>query len=208
MPVYPALVCMNGNVLAGVDVETTGDRPGYHEVIQVGIVLLDSDIKPMGKPFYKKIKPEYPERADPKAMSVHGLNMDDLLLYARTQEDVAEELTAWVQGLELPQGRKLTPLAHNWVFEHGFLNAWLGPDLFASIFHYHPRDSMLLALSLNDTACMSGEPAPFNSVSLPNLCKRFSIVNSCPHDALCDALAGAELYRHLLKVDPTLGCRL
>jgi hypothetical protein len=52
--VYPGLVHLNGHLLAAIDLETTGTRPGYHEIIQIACVPLDSDIKPLAgaTPFY------------------------------------------------------------------------------------------------------------------------------------------------------------
>ena len=62
--VYPGLVHLNGCLMAAVDLETTGTRPGYHEIIQIAVVPLDSDFRPLAdvRPFYTLVKPEYPER--------------------------------------------------------------------------------------------------------------------------------------------------
>jgi DNA polymerase III epsilon subunit-like protein len=61
---------------------------------------------------------------------------------------------------------------------------------------------MTEALAMNDRAFFRGEKPPFNgSVSLSSLCKMFGIVNPRPHDAYCDCLAEAEVYRHLLYMD-------
>ncbi len=60
--VYPGLVHLNGCLMAAVDLETTGTRPGYHEIIQIAVVPLDSDFKPLAdvRPFYTLVKPEAP----------------------------------------------------------------------------------------------------------------------------------------------------
>jgi DNA polymerase III epsilon subunit-like protein len=95
----------------------------------------------------------------------------------------------------------LVPLAHNWAFEAGFLKVMFGMDQFQKLFHSHARDAMLYALSLNDRSAFRGEAAPFNRVGLESLCKKFSVFNPNPHDALCDAVAEAEVYRSLLLMD-------
>jgi DNA polymerase III epsilon subunit-like protein len=201
--VYSGLVHLNGNMLASLDFETSGRRPGYHEVIQIAVVPLDSDLKPRTdvRPFYMNVAPNHPERADPRSTAVHRLDINDLVLHAPSQAKVADLLVEWWERLDLPVGKCLVPLAHNWAFESSFLKAWLGVDLADQLFHSHARDAMSLALSMNDRAAFAGEPAPFNRVGLSSLCNRFQVHNSNPHDALCDALAEAEVYRAMIMMD-------
>lgn len=199
---YSGLVHLNGSLLASIDLETTGLRAGYHEPIQIAIVPLNSDIRPLEgvRPFYTTIRPEYPKRQD-GAGYVHGLKMEDLVLHAPTSGKVQDLLVEWWEKLDLPFGKTLVPLAHNWAFEAGFLRAWLGVDLTQSLFFGHARDAMLYALALNDKAAFMGLPVPFNRVGLGSLCKHFKIHNPNPHDAFCDALAEAECYRAMLTMD-------
>ena len=103
-----------------------------------------------------------------------------------------------VSGSGLPQGRRRISVAHKWSFEFCFFIAWLGNALFEELFHYHARDAMTFALSLNDRAELSGRSRPFERVSLRDLCQRLEVANDHPHDALSDALAEAEVYRRLL----------
>lgn len=175
-----------------VDIETTGETPGYHEIIQIAVQPLDDNFDPEGEPFYVRLRPEHPERADPEAMAVSGLSLDDP---AVSQERGADLLYEYFQRWG---GRAVVPLAHNWSFERGFLGAWLGEELFARVFFGHARDSMLLAVAYQDRAAISGAELPFESIGLDALCKQFGIVNEKPHDALSDAITGAKLYRALL----------
>ena len=59
---YSSLVTCNGNLLASIDLETTGTQPGYHEIIQIAVVPLNSDIRPNNDlpVFYQNIKPKRP----------------------------------------------------------------------------------------------------------------------------------------------------
>lgn len=200
MKTYPGLVHLNGNLLASVDLETTGRRPGYHEPVEIAIVPLDSDIRPLEgvRPFYTTIRPEHPERADSGAMAVHKLSMSDLLTHAPSSGRVVDMLVEWWQRLDLPISKNLVPLAHNWAFEAGFLKAWLGVDMVDELFHPHARDAMLYALALNDRAAFQGEPVPFSRVGLQALCRKYNVNNPNPHDALCDAIAEAQVYRSML----------
>lgn len=201
--IYSGLVHLNGNLMAAVDLETTGTRAGYHEPIQIAVVPLDSDLRPLDgvNPFYTNIKPLFPERAEAGAGRVHGLNLDELVKHAPEPGRVADLLYEWWERLDLPFEKTLVPLAHNWAFESSFLKAWLGVDLAQKLFHSHARDSMLYALSINDKAVFAGESVPFARVGLTSMCKKFGVINANPHDALCDSLAEAEVYRALLHMN-------
>lgn len=194
---------LNGNIMAAVDFETTGVKAGWHEPIQMAVVPLNSDLRPMDdvRPFYVNIAPLHPERQDPEAAKVHQLDMDQLLLYGLERGRVETLFIEWFEGLGLPFERKLIPLAHNWPFENGFFKAWWGHELCNRIWHGHARDAMEYAGSLNDKAFMRGAKVPFSNLGLGDLCKHFGVINPKAHDALHDCLAEAEVYRHLLNVD-------
>lgn len=203
MKTYSAMPHLNGNLLCAIDIETTGNRTGYHETIQIAIVPLNSDIRPLEgvRPFYWDIAPEFDERADLRASAVHKLDLASLKLHAPSHDKVAGLFIEWFEALDLPFEKQIVPLAHNWAFESGFLKAWWGTSMVEKVFHFHPRDAMLVALSMNDKAVFKGEKAPFNKVGLGSLCNVFNIVNLKPHDAYHDCLAEAEVYRCLLMMD-------
>lgn len=188
-----------GHIIASIDVETTGTLAGFHEIIQIAVVPLGVDLRPLPgvRPFYMNIRPEHPERADPKAFEINGLD-PEALLSCPDATRAADLFDEWFQQLPLPMDKKLIPMAHNYVFEYGFLKAWLGVKGLEHFFHFHPRDAMICALAIKDKCGILGQPVPFESVSLTNLCKVYGITNSKPHDALADAIAEAELYRTLL----------
>lgn len=189
---------LQGNRLAATDFETTGLQPGWHEPIQVAIVPLGSQLRPLAgvQPFYRLIRPRYPERADAGAMNVHKIPMEELM-EAADPDDVAEDLVEWVRSLDLPASRQLIPLAHPWAFEYGFYSAWLGLPLTSFIFHRNARCSRSAALAMLDAASLSKKTLPFHDVNLSALCKFASLKNDRPHDALWDSLAEAEVYRRL-----------
>lgn len=197
----PSLPNLKGNPLAVVDLETTGRIGGYHEIVQIAVVPLDLrlEVSETVPPFYLNIRPEYPERAERRSEGITGLNLDDLILNAPTQERVLELLVEWFMDLNLGAGRRLTPIAHNWAFEKSFLTPWLGPELMTTIFHPHPRDTMIFALMLNDRATMLGKSAPFKSVGLIQLCRQFGIPLDNAHNALADSVATAKLYSTMMR---------
>lgn len=200
---YPGLVHLNGNLLASIDFETTGLQAGYHEPIQIAVVPLNSDIRPLEgvRPFYTTIRPEFPERQEKKVGYIHGITIEELMLHAPEAGKVQDLFVEWWEKLDLPVGKNLVPLAHNWAFEYSFLHAWLGVDLTNTLFSGHARDAMLYALAMNDKAAFMGLPAPFSRVGLGSICRRFNIINENPHDALNDAIAEAECYRAMLSME-------
>ena len=202
MQTYPGLLHLNGNLLVSVDLETTGRKPSYHEIIQIACVPLDSELKPAAnlRPFYMTIKPNFPERAEKQAQYKHNISIEELLLHAADQDKVKDLFVEWFQTLDLPFKKSLVPMAHNWAFESSWLKEWLGVTLFDEIWFSHARDGMLLAIAINDKAAMRGEPIPFNRVGLGSLCNKFNIVNANAHDALADAIAEAEVYRALMQM--------
>jgi DNA polymerase III epsilon subunit-like protein len=202
MQTHPGLLHLNGNLLCSVDLETTGRRAGYHEIIQIACVPLNSELKPSAtiRPFYMEMKPDFPERAEAQALHKNHLSLTDLLQCAPSQDRVRDLFTEWFEGLDLPFKKSLVPLAHNWAFEASWLKEWLGITLFDDIWFSHARDGMLLAIAINDRAAMRGEAIPFNRVGLGSLCNKFHVVNANAHDALADALAEAEIYRALLQM--------
>ena len=196
---------LNGHVLASVDIETTGRLAGHHEIIQIAVVPLDSDIRPLRGvlPFYMNIAPEHPENAERQAARVHGLELDVLKKECVTQWKAADVFADWFDSLNLPYGKRLIPLAHNWAFESAFLKNWLGLETMDLIWQGHPRDTMITAAILNDWYGYFEDSQLYKSLALTQLCKYFKIKQTGKaHDALNDALACAELYKVLLAQFP------
>jgi len=199
---YSSFVHFNANLLCAIDIETTGRMPGYHEILQIAVLPLDSKIEPLEEvlPFYMQIAPEHPERAEKEAININHLNVSEIARNSLDPWRVADLFDEWFQKLHLPLKKRLVPLAHNWVFEAGFLKAWLGLESFGQFFHIHPRDTMQMAIIANDRAYFRGDKMPYNSVSLTALCKYLNIENYQAHDALSDAIACAKVYQALLRI--------
>jgi DNA polymerase III epsilon subunit-like protein len=202
MTVPSSLLSLNGNMMVSVDVETTGLTPGYHEIVQIAVVPLDNDIMPSKehRAFYIHICPEFPERADPKATKIHGLDMDWLITNGIDKWRAADMLEEWVTSLDLPVSKRVAPLAHNFPFEKAFLSDWLGRETYDALFYIHHRDTQVVGSLCNDLASYWGKDIPFGRVGLSSMCEKMGVVNDKAHDSLADALAGANLYRELVKL--------
>lgn len=193
----PSLMTLNDNVLAAMDVETTGRDPCRHEVIQIAIVLLDCNIDPY-KHFYTNIRPQYPDRMQAEAIAAHGITTDELLS-SPDKFQVADNLWEWFQSIELAPGKRLIPLCHNSQFDIPFVQQMLGPDMFNDIFGYPTRDTQATVTALIDKAAFHNVKTPFNYAKLSECCKVLGVQLDDAHDALADALATARVYKALLE---------
>lgn len=197
------MIHFNENILAAVDVETTGFDCRYHEVVQVAILPLEPnslDPHPTLRPFYQNIRPLHPEMAQPDAMRVNGLDLEELKLCPHPSE-VVDALVDWFSSLRLPVGKRLIPLTHNSPFDIPFMQQLLGFGVYGDCFSYRGRDSMDLATGIKDSYEWKGLPAPFNQCGLKALCNHFGINIDNHHDALADCIATAKVYRELIRME-------
>lgn len=197
----------NNKLMCVMDTETTGLDPNFHEMVQICIIALDSNFDPMKGvvPFYINIKPEYPERVDPKAIEINKLDMAKIINTGFDRHKAIDMLRAWIEKLKIKCNKygnvnKIMPLGQNYSFDKAFIQAWLGPDDYNELFDYHYRDTMHAALFMNDRAGMRAEKIQFPKVNLQYLATTLGI--STPgqaHDAMADCLKTAEVYKRLCK---------
>src|SRR6185436_4525823 len=94
----------NGHQLCAVDVETTGLDPVKHEIIQICILPLQSNVDPRTdiSPFYTDIAPQKDKRDwSPQALNTHGLDMVQLCATGLDPWTVADRLEEWFLTLQL-----------------------------------------------------------------------------------------------------------
>lgn len=194
----------HGSMLVSVDVETTGLEPGYHEIVQLAIIPMDSQLMPRKDimPINILIKPQYVERWTHDIISKDRKKQTlETGLDSEKAKDVLED---WFIKLEIPllnSGKEatMTALGQNYGFDKSFLMSWLGVENYSRYFHYHHRDTMIAANFLNDYADWNGEDIPFSRISLTALCNKLGITNEYKHDAYYDALVTIEVYRRMLQ---------
>ncbi len=161
------------------DTETTGLDPLQGDrLVEIGCIEMVNRF-PTGKTFHFYFNPE---RDMPEgAFKVHGLSIDflkDKPLFA----EKADELLAFIGDAQL--------VAHNAMFDLGFLNAELERAGRSGVSRERIIDTLLLARRKH----------PGGSNRLDDLCTRYSVDNSrrTKHGALLDAELLAEVYVELI----------
>lgn len=191
-------VHMNSNLVCAIDTETTGLVVGKNDMIQLAIIPLTPDFKPNKdfQPFITKLDQKYGE-VDPKAISVNkllqfkGVGLDP--------DSAVDRFDEWFNNLRLPRGKGIVPLGHNYQFDQGFIEDWIGgPYSYSTFFRSDIRDTMLTALHYNDLAEWVNDQIPFPKVQLRWVARRLGVENPMAHDAVNDALVSAECYRRFM----------
>jgi DNA polymerase-3 subunit epsilon len=161
------------------DTETTGLDPMQGDrLVEIGCIELINRF-PSGKTFHCYFNPER-DMPEP-AFKVHGLSVEFLKDKPLFSHKV-EELIAFLGDAQL--------IAHNAMFDLGFLNAELDRA-------GHPGVSRERII---DTLMLARRKHPGGSNRLDDLCVRYSIDNSrrTKHGALLDAELLAEVYIELI----------
>ena len=180
---------MNRNkISASIDIETTGLQAGTHEIVELAVITIENE-KPKDS-FVTNIRPMRPELAEPKALAINNLSLEELKK-APTPQQVRNTFFSWHE--EVTGNSLLTPLGHNYLFDNKFLVIFFG-DYYNSIFHYHYDDTMILARALKKKGYLK-----IKSCSLTSLCKFFNIKTKA-HTAEGDALAVIQLHNQLLQL--------
>jgi DNA polymerase III subunit epsilon len=161
------------------DTETTGLDPGQGDrLVEIGCIELVNRF-PTGKTFHCYFNPERDMPA--QALAIHGLTgefLKDKPLFAHK----VDELIAFLGEAQL--------VAHNAMFDHGFLNAELERAGRGGV----SRERMV------DTLLIARRKHPGGANRLDDLCVRYAVDNSrrTKHGALLDAELLAEVYVELI----------
>ena len=163
-----------------VDTETTGLDPFQgHRMVEIGCVELLNRM-PTGRHFHRYVNPE--REVPEEAFAVHGLSAE-FLKDKPVFTEIVDELLSFIGDAPL--------VAHNAVFDLGFLNAELERAGKAAVRHERLIDTLLLAR----------RKYPAGPNRLDDLCARYGIDNSLrtTHGALLDAKILADVYLELIE---------
>jgi len=196
------MVHLNGHLLCSIDVETTGLEADKHELLQVCFLPLDNLLEPSKHytPFDVYIRPERPEDIDAAATSVNQIELATIMATGFDKWQAADLFDDWFENLNLG-GKRITPLAHNWPFDRGFLIEWMGWENFNYRIDGRFRDTMAEANAMNDRSDFNGQQTPFPSgTNLTRVAKRLGIEvdEGRTHDALYDCLLCSKIYKKMI----------
>jgi DNA polymerase-3 subunit epsilon len=161
------------------DTETTGLDPYQgHRLIEIGCYELLNRI-PSGQTFHRYLNPE--RDVPSEAVAIHGITGEQLKDKPLFTE-IADDLLDFIADAPL--------VAHNAMFDLGFLNAELE----------RAGKALVARERLIDTLLLARRKHPGVSNRLDDLCQRYGIDNSrrTKHGALLDAELLAEVYLELI----------
>ncbi len=139
-------------LLAFIDVETTGLVPGYHEMIDIGVVYTDIEGNVLDTLFIR-ILPDYPERLSEGAEAVNAFDME------RWKKLNALESNAAVDSIikfhrSVVKDKHVLMVAYNCQFDLAFMDHLFrdADRTWRELFHYFVLDlpSMAWALGIRD----------------------------------------------------------
>lgn len=201
---------LNGDIICAIDCETTGLDVNFHEIWELAIIPLDRDLNVLkvsnnGRrilPLDMLIKPEYPDRIDPELLRRRHADLTRAITTGFDCDQASGLLEEWVDKLDLPEGkfqgrRRIIPLGQNYRFDKDMITAWLGEDLYKYMFSHLYRDTMTVALFLDDNAGMYADKVPYGKYSLSWLANQHNIKIERAHRALDDAHATAKIYKKM-----------
>jgi len=207
---------LNNNLLAVVDVETTGPIAGVNDLIEICVMPLGADLTPEKGtlPFQMELMPMRRENIDFEAMRIQRKWMErvdsdkiilskdailDATLKGCEPSRAADLFVEWWENLGLIPFKRIMPIAHNWVFDRSFLIDWLGYKTFDYCFDPRYRDTMGMSLYDNDIADWRSEYHPYPKNNLAYLASQLKVDRRFSHTALDDCRVTAEVYRKMVQ---------
>ncbi len=182
----------NAWLLAHVDVETTGLLPGYHEMIDIGLVMTDLTGYALDTLFLR-IQPQHPERLSPGAKQVNAFDPDVWKQHGALDPVMAvDRIIAFHR--RVAAGRPVMLIAHNAQFDTAFLDHLFrnAGRSWRELYHYYVLDipSMLWARGYRNPDA-SEFMARRGIVDEPHVAKE--------HTGLTGALVNVRVYRELMR---------
>ena len=172
-----------------VDVETAGPVPAQYAMLSIGACL----VYDTANSFYIEIKPDKPE-VDPEALTISGLNMDELRITGVEPAAAMRTFADWIAGVApAPPSRPLL-VAFNAPFDWMFINDY---------FHRYMGKNPFGHSALDIKAYFMGQMGVnWADTSMQRISSFFLEERRLTHNALRDARDQAEIFLKILKANP------
>jgi hypothetical protein len=200
-------VHLNGQLLAAIDVKTTGQDSTIHEIYELAIIPVDSFIfrRKDKYPLDLLIKPDYPDKVDWKFLEKQncGTQIRRAIEKGHPKHVARSLFDRWLEDLRMLERLRIAPIAYNYGHESRFLRAWLGHNTYQTIFNdLELRDVRSIAGFLNDMADMRQAPYPFHKLQFAGLGRHLGIFRDYGkgRSALHDAAQTIDIYREMMKI--------
>lgn len=172
--------------LCFVDVETTGSRIGYHEIIEVGVVRTCPAGETVRSKWQRRAAPSHPDRITPIAVKINGFSTEEW-----PKEPTSRAF--WEEFVEMVSGA--VPVCHNPSFERAFISLDAAQHGIAELgLDHHWIGTESLAWPFVKSYALA-------RFSLESLCEFLDIVpEPTPHSALEGADACFRVYKRLMEL--------
>lgn len=184
-----------------LDLETTGTEVGYHEIIQIGAVLLDQNFNEISN-FFSNVCPIYENRFSKEAQKVHYLSMIDLENSPAIYE-IIPQFEDWIlKSLKLKSKKELRNLVlagQSVYFDIIFLQYSYKQNQIPYPFSHKILDLKILAFYYFTILKNNNISVP-QSLSLESIANFFNLKRSSNiHNALEDAILTAKCISIILN---------
>jgi len=179
-------------LLAHVDVETTGLVPGYHEMIDIGIIMTDLEGNEIDRLFIR-IMPNHPERTAPGAAAVNGFSVERWTERGFVStSDAVDQMVAFHH--RVADGREVLFVGYNAWFDISFVDHLFrnSGKTWRELYHYFVLDlpSMAWSLGIHDL----GGPGMNDQLQI-----EAETSDPLKHTGITGAVSNVDVYRAILK---------
>jgi len=171
----------SAEILISVDVETSGPIPGEFSMLSIGACAIDA---PDAR-FECRLKPTT-RNADPEALRISGLSLDTLVATGLDPRIAMERFEQWIQETAGADGVPVM-VGFNAPFDWSFVNYYFHRFLGRNPFGFAALDIKAYYMGAVNSSWRDTRSSVMR--------ERLGASLDGNHDALCDALSQAELFR-------------
>ena len=181
--------------LLAIDLETTGLKASYHEITQIGAILLNKELEELGQ-FETLVSIDYPERGMENGFNVFQythINSDDLKKAPKLKQSL-RSLELFVRGKAGFNLDSIAIFGQNPRFDVTFIEKAYDSLGWKFPYDFHPigLESMYTFYTLQKTGKLP------NQILLKTICKKAGVENVQEHNALADIRATVDAMKALL----------